>query len=123
MARWCHEPESPIVCVLAGSEESAARELREKGRPLTAIGEEFELPAIGHEDWVAGLQERFDQVGVGVERSELDTIVRASNGHPRRTMLIASRVHAAVGVDSDAIARATLVELAIGEAEADRSWR
>ncbi len=28
LARWCREPDSPIVCILAGSEESAARELK-----------------------------------------------------------------------------------------------
>lgn len=123
VARWCHEPESPLVCILAGSEESAVRELRDEGRPLAAVGEEFELPAIGHEDWVAGLRERFDEIALKVEGSDLDAIVQASGGHPRRTMLIASRIQTSAEINGEAIARQTLVSLAIRDAEGDRSWR
>jgi hypothetical protein len=123
LARWCHEPESPIVCILAGSEESAARELREPGRPLTALGEEFALPEIGPEDWIVGLRERFDEAGVEIEIDQLDAIVQASGGHPRRTMLIASRVRATTRQEGNLIAGPILVELGIREAEEDRSWR
>lgn len=123
VARSCREPESPIVFLLAGSEEASARALREGGRPLAALGQEFGLPPIAHEDWVSGLRARFAEAGVEIGELELDAIVHASRCHPRRTMLIASRVHASVRMQADAVATATLVELAIREAEGDRSWR
>lgn len=123
IARWCKEPNSPLVFVLAGSEESAAAELRETGQPLAAIGEEFELTEIALEDWIPGLRERFEQVEVKIELAELETMLAASRCHPRRTMLIASRVRASAATEPARIASPVLVELAIREAEGDRSWR
>lgn len=122
VARSCREPGSPLVFLLAGSEEASARALREKGRPLAAVGEEFALPPIAHEDWLVGLAARFEEVGIEIDRAELDAMVHASHCHPRRTMLIASRVRASAEMQADAVATPTLVELAIREAEGDRSW-
>ncbi len=123
VAGWCHAAESPIVFLFAGSEESAAAALREVGRPLAAIGEEFALSDIAPEDWVPGLLARFTEAGVKIGRAELETIIRASDCHPRRTMLISSRVRSSATGQPDATATRTLVELAIQDAEEDRSWR
>jgi len=123
VARWCHEPDSPIVFVFAGSEESAARALREPGRPLAAVGREFKLPDIAREDWVPGLGERFSEAGIEIADAELEAIVAASGGHPRRTMLIAANVQSSVGLGLDEIATGLLVEVAIRDAETDRAWR
>jgi hypothetical protein len=122
VARWCKKPNSPLVFVFAGSEESAAEELRETGQPLAAIGEEFELTEIAREDWIPGLRERFEEVELKVETTELERMLTASNCHPRRTMLIASRVRVSATSSRDWVASPTLVELAIEEAERDRSW-
>lgn len=121
IARWCREEDSPIVLVFAGSEEAAVRELRERGRPLAAVGSEFRLPPIRPEDWRPALRERFEEGGVTIGDPELDAIVAASDGHPRRTMLVASNVHA-TAMQVGRIATETLVELAIRDAERDRSW-
>lgn len=123
VAHWCHRDESPLIFLFAGSEESAAQELTEPGRPLVAIGEEFELTDISTEDWLAGLRDRFGEAGIEIEDRELFTMLEASDGHPRRTMMIASRVNQAASFQPDRHADATLVELAIGDARRDRSWR
>src|SRR5215203_2233200 len=104
MAKWCREPENPIVFIFAGSEESAAQALRERGQPMASIGEEFELSEIAAEDWIPGLRERFEDVGVRIETTQLKTILQASRCHPRRTMLIASRVRAAAATEPDGAA-------------------
>lgn len=122
IAKQCHESNSPVVFVFAGSEESAALALREIGRPLAAVGEEFQLPEIAREDWVPGLRARFAEAEVEIGTTELDAIVTASGGHPRRTMLIASRVRASAEMQPDGTASPILVKLAIDEAEEDRSW-
>ncbi|HEX4753485.1 MAG TPA: hypothetical protein VH268_11345 [Solirubrobacterales bacterium] len=123
VAHWCHEHGSPLVFLFAGSEESAARELREPGRPLNAVGEEFKLIEIAFEDWLAGLRARFEEAGVKIADGEIFTLLQASDGHPRRTMMIASRVNHSVASQPDRRADATLVELAIHDAKRDRSWR
>jgi hypothetical protein len=117
------DTESPIVFVFAGSEESAAAALRETGQPLASIGEEFELSEIAREDWMPGLRMRFDEAGVEIGENELTAILDASDCHPRRTMLVASRVRASAAKEPDGVATPTVVELAIGDAERDRSWR
>jgi hypothetical protein len=48
--------------------------------------------------------------------------VEASDGHPRRTMLIAAYAHSAAVAQPDHTATATLVELAIKDARGDRAW-
>src|SRR6201999_2483022 len=113
VARWCREPGMPLVFLFSGSEESAARELRETGQPLAAIGEEFELGGIAFDDWVPGLRSRFEEADVMIARDELFEIVKASGGHPRRTMMIAAKVHDYAGSQSERRADATLVDLAI----------
>lgn len=123
VAKWCREAESPIVFVFAGSEESAAAALRERGRPLASIGEEFELPEIAREDWLPGLRSRFAEAGVEIEEAQLGAILDASGCHPRRTMLIASKVRASAAREPDGVATRIMVELAIKDAERDRSWR
>lgn len=123
VARWCREPDCPIVFVFAGSEEAAVRALRETGQPLAAIGREFELTEIALDDWLPGLEARFAEADVRIGEAELRAIVAASNGHPRRTMLIASIVHTSAAMQPDHHATATLVELAIGDARRDLSWR
>ena len=122
IARWAREPEVPIVFVFAGSEESAVGALRVPGRPLAPVGEEFALPDIATEDWLRGLRRRFREADVTVNDKQLMAIVEASDGHPRRTMLIASRVHGAAAAAPKREATKVLVELAIRDAQGDRSW-
>lgn len=122
VAHYCHQDGCPIVFLFSGSEESAVEELRETGRPLTAIGEEFLLPEIAWEDWMAGLATRFSEAGVAIDDQELYALLEASAGHPRRTMMVAARIHDSALAEPDRRADATLVELAIREARKDRSW-
>jgi hypothetical protein len=122
LARWAREPDVPIVFVFAGSEESAVRALRESDRPLASIGEEFSLPDIATKEWLRGLRGRFQEAGVTVEDGPLLAIVEASDGHPRRTMLISSRVHGSAAATPNREATKTLVKLAIHDAQGDRSW-
>ena len=122
IARWCREPDSPIVFLFTGSEEAAVEALRGSGRPLTAIGQEFHLPAIGREDWVAGLRTRFAEAELPIGDEELETIVTASNGHPRRTMLIAAHVKNLWEAQPQAAAIGVVVEIAIEDAQKDRGW-
>lgn len=123
VAARAREADSPIVFIFAGSEESAAQALREPGRPLTAVGEEFELADIAWEDWLPGLRARFAEAGVGIKDAALFAILEASGGHPRRTMMICSRVGTIAAGHPDRTATETLVGIAVGEAERDRSWR
>jgi hypothetical protein len=123
IAKRCREEGSPIVFIFAGSEESSAQALREDGEPLAAIGEEFKLSEIAWEEWTPGLRERFAEAELEIEDAELQTILTASGGHPRRTMLVCSRVKTTAEGQPDRSATATLVKFAIDEAERDRSWR
>jgi hypothetical protein len=122
IARWCREPDSPIVFLFAGSEAAAVEALREPGRPLAAIGNAFELPEIGLEDWLGGLASRFAEAGVEIGVRELEAIVSASKGHPRRTMLIASNVRDLAAMQPQAARIEVVVEIAIQAAQRDRSW-
>jgi DNA polymerase III delta prime subunit len=122
VATWCRDGDCPIVFVFAGSEESAIRELREEGQPLASVGREFQLNDIGTEDWLRGLRLRFHEAGVQVDDSGLFAIVEASDGHPRRTMLIASYVHTKAEAQPDHHATSAVVELAIRDAQEDRAW-
>ncbi len=122
ISRWAREPDSPIVFVFAGSEEASVRALREPGRPLAAVGQEFHLADIATEDWLHGLRQRFREANVTIADAELFSIVEASDGHPRRTMLIATYVHEAAGAQPDRTATEVLVTLAISDAKADHAW-
>jgi hypothetical protein len=123
VAHWCRQEDCPLVFLFAGSEESAARELRESGRPLETIGAEFKLEEISYADWLAGLRARFEEAGVAIADAELFTLIEASESHPRRTMMIAARVADAAAREPGHRADAALVEVAIRAARRDRSWR
>jgi Archaeal ATPase. len=122
LAGWAREPDVPIVLVLAGSEESAVQALRDPGRPLAPVGQELHLADIATEDWLHGLRRRFEEASVNVSPGEVLAIVEASDGHPRRTMLIATLVHSAALEQPDRTATTALVELAIQDAKGDRAW-
>jgi len=122
IARWARDADTPIVFAFAGSEESAVRALREVGRPLAAIGEELALPDISTEDWLYGLRRRFVEAAVVVDGEQVLSIVEASDGHPRRTMLICAGVHSAAANAPGREATKALVELAIHDARDDHSW-
>ncbi len=51
IARWAREPDSPIVFVFAGSEESAVRGLRESGEATQALVELAIRDARGDRSW------------------------------------------------------------------------
>jgi hypothetical protein len=122
LARWAREYDVPVVFTFAGSEESAVRALREPGQPLAAIGEELSLPDIATEDWLHGLRRRFAEAAITVNDAQLLSIVEASDNHPRRTMLICARLRSSAEATPDRAATNTVVELAIRDARADRSW-
>jgi hypothetical protein len=122
ISRWCREQGAPLIFLLSGSEESAIRALRTPGRPLAAIGADFELADIAPEDWVPGLRARFEEAGLTIATEELVAVIDASGGHPRRTMMIAARINDSASAQPDSHADSTLVGLAIREAERDRSW-
>lgn len=122
VAHWAREPDAPITLIFAGSEESAVRALREPGRPLAAVGQEFHLPDISTEDWLSGLRRRFAEADVTVADEQLFAVVEASDGHPRRTMLIATYIHSSAAAQPERTATETLVDLAISDARKDRAW-
>jgi hypothetical protein len=121
-ARLARETDVPLVFIFAGSEESAVRALRRRGRPLASIGAELMLPDISSEDWLVGLRQRFSESGVKIGGNELLAIIEAADNHPRRTMLICARVQSSASVAPGHEATGTLVELAIRDAKDDRSW-
>ena len=123
VAARAREADSPIVFIFAGSEESAAQALRERGRPLSAVGEQFALPEIDWEEWLPGLRARFEEAGVKVDDAAIYAMLEASEGHPRRTMMVASRVLTLAKLQADRTATGTLVTLAIRDARGDRSWQ
>ena len=122
VARFAREEDSPIVFIFAGSDESAVPAPREPGRPLASVGQEFHLPDIATEDWLHGLRRRFEEANVIVTDDLLLTIVDASDGHPRRTMLIGAYIQASASAQPDRTATQAVVELAIRDARADRAW-
>lgn len=122
LARWARESDVPILFIFAGSEESAVRALRDSGRPLAPVGQEFHLSDIATEDWLHGLRRRFGEAAVVIADEQLFAVVEASDGHPRRTMLIAAYTHTAASAQPDRTATAALVELAIKDARGDRAW-
>jgi hypothetical protein len=122
LARWARESDVPIGFIFAGSEQSAVRALRDSGRPLAPVGQEVHLPDIATEDWLHGLRRRFAEATVVIADEQLLAVVEASDGHPRRTMLIAAYAHSAAVAQPDHTATATLVELAIKDARGDRAW-
>jgi hypothetical protein len=98
------------------------RALREPGRPLALIGEELPLPDISTEDWLHGLRSRFQEAKISVKDEQLLAMVEAADNHPRRTMLIGSRVRGSAEAAPDGEVTKVLVELAIRDAKGDRSW-
>jgi hypothetical protein len=114
-ARWGQDG---LVLVLAGSEESAVEKLRTDG-PMRAIGQELELPAIDASDWMTGLRERFEGVGVAIDNAEIYAVIDATDGHPRRTMLVCSYV--LDGARGGAV-DAELVADAVRRSKKDLSW-
>ncbi|MGC1852899.1 MAG: AAA family ATPase [Solirubrobacterales bacterium] len=117
----CREEDCPIVFLFAGSEEAAVRALREEG-PLEQIGQEFTLGEIGFSDWLTGLGDRFEEAGVAIEQGDLYRILEASDGHPRRTMLICSYAHSAMRAQGTDTASSEVVGFAIRDAQGDRAW-
>jgi AAA domain len=122
VSRWARKQDSPLVFIFAGSEESAVRALRKRGRPLASVGTEFKLPTISTEDWLHGLAGLFREAQVTIAREELLTIIEAADAHPRRTMLIAHHVHVLADEQAGLTATPTLVGLAIRDTHEDRSW-
>jgi hypothetical protein len=123
LARAAREQDSPIVLVFAGSERSAVAALRSPPRPLAPVGQELHLPEITTAAWLPGLHERFTEAGIMIDRREILAIVEASDGHPRRTMLISNYVHTAATAERERTADQLLVGLAIRDAMADLAWK
>jgi len=78
-----------LTFVFAGSLASALEGLFARERPLYALSDRYELPAIGAEDWVAGLRKRLREGGLACDYETLAYLLEASNGHPLATMYVA----------------------------------
>jgi hypothetical protein len=89
---------------------------------MAGIRSEFILPEISPEDWRPALRDRFAEGSVQIADAELDAIIAASGGHPRRTMLVAGNVYASAASQPDRVASPMLVELAINDSKQDHSW-
>jgi hypothetical protein len=108
-----------LVLLLAGSEESAVAALFDDG-PLRGIGQQCPLPDISTADWMEGLRTRFAEIGVEIDPAQLFDVIEASDGHPRRTMLVCSHIQDLV--DGTSIADRALVSAAIDVARKSRTW-
>lgn len=79
------------------------------GRAMTSLGYGDEGEALSEGE-------------VKIEGEEILAIIEASEGHPRRTMLICARVHSSAVAAPGREATTALVSLAIRDAKGDRSW-
>jgi uncharacterized protein len=86
---------SPSVSFLfAGSLEHVMRDLFAPAhRAFSGFGSFYRLHPIAHEDWAAGLLERFGADDCTIESPALERIVELGSGHPRATMRIAQQTH------------------------------
>ncbi|HEY5709383.1 MAG TPA: hypothetical protein VIS51_08300 [Solirubrobacterales bacterium] len=76
--------------VIASSERRATELLLDDGQPLYSAGYPMPLPEIDAASWVDGLTERFEELGMEVERPALEELVAFSNHHPYCTMRLAA---------------------------------
>jgi hypothetical protein len=95
----------PITCLFAGSIEHLMRDIfTSSRRPMAGFGGFHELEPITERQWRVGLTARFEQDHCRVDASALTHIIRAGEGHPRSTMLVAQQTHvAAVEEDAHAV--------------------
>jgi hypothetical protein len=119
VAKASRSADGQLVLLFAGSEESAIEQLR-NGDPLKHIGQDFSLDDISTAAWLGGLRDRFAESTIEIGDGSILTIVEASDGHPRRTMLICNYVYDLAGGDGNADSAA--VAEAISTAQADVSW-
>jgi hypothetical protein len=107
--------------VIAASEDRGLEQLTGSSGPLEYVGVRFSLPAIVHEDWQVGLQERFTELGIPITTGALELLLEQSREHPYCTMLLAyeaGRLGATVGEVSEAMVRAALTTV-----RGDDVWR
>ena len=76
--------------IIASSERRAVEQLLDDGQPLYSTGYVMQLPEIDGSTWASGLEKRFIELGVDVERPTLETLVEHAKHHPYCTMRLAS---------------------------------
>jgi len=88
---------SPGVSLLfAGSVEHLMRDLfTPRQRAFSQFGSFHDLRPIAADDWLDGLEARFELDECGTTDSALRRLVELGRGHPRATMLIAQKTHMA----------------------------
>jgi hypothetical protein len=79
-----------VTVLFAGSVAHLMRDLfAPSRRAFSRFGSFFDLSPIPRDAWRAGLAERFQRSGRGIEPTALDRLLDYASGHPRATMLIA----------------------------------
>jgi hypothetical protein len=109
LAEVMRDDDQRIIVLLAGSGRRLMDSLFAEGAPMEHLGTAYDLPEIGREDWLAALRLRFvNEVGLGIEDREIETILAATGGHPRNTMQVCeeARAFAESGVDGEVTALA-----------------
>ncbi len=81
-----------VVLLMAGSDQSGFEQLMAEGQPMHQDGMFFEVRAIEDDDWHHHLPLRFVELGLTIERDRVTQILKASNGHPQRTMRVCAQV-------------------------------
>lgn len=85
---------SHVSVLFAGSMEHLMRDLfAPTERAFSQFGAYHELGPITDSQWTEGLPERFALDDCVIADTALDRLIRAGEGHPRATMLIAQKTH------------------------------
>ncbi|MFL5846262.1 MAG: AAA family ATPase [Solirubrobacteraceae bacterium] len=121
IAETMDHAEGRVVFLLAGSERSAVEELLAEGQPLRREGMMFEVQPISGEDWRHGLADRFSELNAEITSERIDQILRASAGHPQRTMRVCAHVQQIIGSGMFDVSE-LVVEQAIERAQGHPSW-
>lgn len=109
--------------VFAGSEVDAMERIFAAGQPLHLETERYRLPEISAEDWREGLTERFARDGRELHAEGVDRILRATGGHPLRTMQVCKHVLRECRKQEIVPITDALVDDAVGAARVHPSWR
>lgn len=121
LAEIMEQPDGRVVLLVAGSERTTIEELMAQGEPLHHDGMSFPVPAISDADWHHDLPLRFAEVSLRVNRDHIVQILKASDGHPQRTMRICAHIQHLADGDLFEITE-VLITKAIATAQSHPSW-
>jgi hypothetical protein len=99
----------------------ALEQLTASDGPLRYVGARFDLPVIAHEDWRAGLRERFAALGIPITTAALELLLSQSHGHPYCTMLLAHEAER-LAIDLGEVSE-TVIEAALVTVRRDEAWQ